>query len=357
MDIQSLLTKYNDELQEVGKIPGSPWPAWNTPVTPKQNYINWLNGEKPLFMVMPNHVISFAPAIIPDTVARHFVLETTPQDPDSMGGKDMFGVDWQYMPSAGGSMVPPGNPAIKYIEDWEDIPMPDVASWDWEGSAKLNEGLKQDYYARKCWLFTGLFERLISWLDFEEAAIALIDDDSKEDVHAALDAVTSIYEQIIPRIKQCYDVDTMYVHDDWGSQMAPFFSYDACEEMLLPYLKRLVKCTHDNGMKYDMHSCGHNETLLPIMIEAGVDTWAPQQMNDYDKMFAEHGNEFRLQVNYTPPSKDVDELEVARRCEEFLDRYSRPDRWAGIYCHVGPAVHPKWMAYMYAISREYYATH
>ena len=358
MDIQLLLTKYNDEMRELGTLPGSRHATWNTPITPKQNYLNWMHGEKPMFIPLPFHVLSFAPAVIPDSIARHFVMEATKPNEVPVDGEDMFGVPWVYDPNATGSMVRPGNPKVPDIEDWRDyITLPDVASWDWEGSAAKNECMKQDVFGRKCWLFTGLFERLISWLDFEEAAIALIDDDSKAAVHDALDAITSTYEQIIPRVKQYFDVDAMYVHDDWGSQMAPFFSYEACEEMLLPYLTRLVKCTHDNGMLYDMHSCGHGESLLPIMLEAGIDSWAPQPMNDCETIFDEYGKQFCLQVKYTPPEKDVDDDEVVRMCKEFVERFSAEDKWAGIYGQFGPNVHPLFEPAMYVISREYYATH
>ena len=363
MNIDLLLTKYNDEMEVVGKVPAEFFPVdvWNTPISFKQNYLDWISGGKPMFIPMSSHCINFAPALIPDTVARHFVMEAQPQNNFPDDGEDMFGITWQYVPTAGGSMVVPGKPQVPCIEDWANcIELPDVASWDWDESAKTNEPLKQNSYARKCWLFTGFFERLVSWLDFENAAVAMIDEDAKDDVRAALDAITRTYEEIIPRVKQYYDVDIMYVHDDWGSQMAPFFSYDSCKELIVPYLKRVVSLTHDCGMIYDMHSCGNTgDVLLPLMIEAGVDSWYAQPMNDYDKMFDEHGDEIRLQVHVYPLGSNASEQDIAQAAFAFLDRYSDASRnaWAAPFFPRNPRPHPKTDAIWYAVSREYYATH
>jgi len=364
MDYQSLLTKYNDEMQVRTTIykPDhlKPYdPIWYTPITFKQNHLQWLRGEKPVFAPMPTHGLDFAPYCIPDVVARHYIREVTPYNsPDDLYGNDMFGIEWEYVPSAMGSMVKPGNPAVEDLEDWRDvIKLPDVDSWPWEEDGKLNECMKQDEFSRKFWFFTGYFERLISWLDFENAAIAMIDEDYEDDVHDALDAITSTYEKIFPKCKQYFDPDIMYVHDDWGSQAQPFFSLDACMDNLEPYLERMVKCTHDNGMLYEMHCCGHADALVPAMIAAGVDTWDGQPMNDFGMVFDKWGDQIRVQAKIDVPTDDMSEQEVARFCEEFLDRYSTDSKWAAPSFRPIPNMHKMFYPLMYAISREYYATH
>ena len=363
MDIDLLLTKYNDEMEVIGHLAPQYRNSeiWNTPITFKENYMNWIRGGKPMFAPMENHCFGFAPACVPDTIARHFVMEAAPQSDYPDAGKDMFGVDWVYEPGANGCMVVPGHPKVPFIEDWADcIELPDVSSWDWEGAAKRNEMMKTDVVARRFWIFTGFFERLISWLDFENAAVALIDEDSEEDVHAALDAITKTYEEIVVRAKKYFDVDIMYVHDDWGSQMAPFFSYDVCEEMIVPYIKRLVDLSHSLGMPYDMHSCGHTgEILTPLMIKAGVDSWRPQPMNNTELMFDKWGDQIRLQVTIEPPRDTQTDQEVADDVLAFLDRYTDPSRGAYATCYFGgrPWLHRKAYAIWYAVSREFYLTH
>ena len=47
----------------------------------------------------------------------------------------MFGVDWEYIPVAGGSMIRPGKPLLKDANEWyEKVKFPDIESWDWENN-------------------------------------------------------------------------------------------------------------------------------------------------------------------------------------------------------------------------------
>ena len=110
------------------------------------------------------------------------------------GGLDAFGVDWEYIPVAGGSMVRPGKPFLEDISEWrEKVKLPDVDAWDWEGSRSANaELLETDDHVRVMWIFTGFFERLISLLEFENAAVVLIDEEQKEEVHGFLDACCGV---------------------------------------------------------------------------------------------------------------------------------------------------------------------
>ena len=365
MDIQELLTKYQDEMEVADRLPEATKPyykaqyVWNTPITNKQNYINWLHRERPLFMPMPAHVVSFGPACIPDVKARHSIQEVLPQDPDMIVEKDMFGIDWVYSPVVGGSIVRTGDPAVADLAEFEKyITFPDVDSWDWEECAARNEVLKNDEFARKIIFYTGYFERLISWIDFEDAAVALIDDDSKEDVHRALDAIVSTYEKIFPKIKQYFDVDCVFFHDDWGSQQQPFFSLDTAMEMLVPYISRMTKCCHDNGIMYEMHSCGnHGPHLVPAMIAAGVDTWRPQPMNDMDAIFETMGTDMLLHATIDPPREGASDEEIMALIEDFFDRFVRDDHNAMPYFVPPKDLSSKFYPYMYAFSREYFATH
>ena len=44
----------------------------------------------------------------------------------------MFGINWLFIPVAGGSMVEPGNPLMTDMNEWEEkVVWPDIDSWDW----------------------------------------------------------------------------------------------------------------------------------------------------------------------------------------------------------------------------------
>ena len=313
------------ELEARGTFPGGFRGAvsiLNTPVSPKENYKMFLRGEKPYWIPMGSDVISMTPAIIADNIARGFVHDATPFDPNKDGGgPDMFGVEWEWVPAVGGSMVRPGNPKVADITEWEkDIVFPDVDSWDWEASAKANEVLINDPDRMVgVTILNGLFERLISFIEMNEAMVSLIDEDAQEGVHRLFDKLADFYAKLIAKFKEYYKIDILTFHDDWGSQRAPFFSLDTCMEMLVPYLKRIVDATHALGVTFELHSCGKNELLVPAMIAAGVDMWNGQPMNDKRMLVEKYGDKILLGAAPTTLTPESSEEEVLATYTEFVE--------------------------------------
>ena len=249
-----------DELKVVGTFPptvpqGNTIDKLNTPISAKENLMAFLHNKAPLWM--PNgDYITFTPAIIPDNVARGHVIEIDPMT--QKGGPDMFGIEWEYIEDVGGSIVRPGSPALEDVNDWKKvITFPDISAWDWEGCAQRNSaflGNKEE----AVWIthYTGLFERLISYMDFENAAVALIDEDQKDAVKELFSALCDLYEQIIDHYVRYFGMTGLLFHDDWGSQKAPFFSIQTFREMILPYMQRLTSYCHERNVIFELHSCG-----------------------------------------------------------------------------------------------------
>ncbi len=300
--------------------PGAP--KYNTPITPRENIFRFLKGEG-LWAPCGSDIVTLCPSIIPDNVARAFVIEAQPFDNAvNGGGLDMFGIEWEYIPQVGGSMVRPGSPLkVPDILQWENyITFPNLDDYDWEGSVKANASHISDGRAMMVWVMNGLFERLISFMEFENAALALIDDDEKEAVHRLFDRLCVFYDDYIGRLHKYYNADAIYFHDDWGSQRAPFFSLDTVREMIVPYLKRVCDSAHKNNMFVDFHSCGKIEMLVPAMIEAGVDVWSGQPMNDRLLVLKQYGDQIKL--NFGPTAGfGMTQEQVAEATQKFLDEY------------------------------------
>ncbi|MDR2956750.1 MAG: hypothetical protein LBU61_01025, partial [Coriobacteriales bacterium] len=176
----------NKEVENVTVTPGffpemPPIKTFDYPVTPKENYRLVYERKVPYWLPGFNDMQMMTPRIDPDNYARAFCFEANPLSFEEMtGGPDKFGIPWVFVPQAQGSMVEPGNPTLIDANDWPDvINFPDVANWDWAGSADANKDwVKTDKWFVFCHL-TGLFERLISFMDFGGAAMALIDEDQK----------------------------------------------------------------------------------------------------------------------------------------------------------------------------------
>ena len=308
-------------------MPGFPdKPVYNSPITNRENFALSLKREKPMWM--PNTFTDYDMICpeVPDNIARAFVFEKKPMDFNHVGGPDMFGVEWEYVPSVGGSMVRGGNPKIPDIANWEKyITFPDLEEIiDWETISQRNKEYGSERKTLTVSILNGLFERLISFMDMSNALMAMIDEDEQEGVHRLFDKLADMYDQYIGLYKKYFNCQMIQFHDDWGSQRAPFFSPNTLREMVLPYLKRVVESAHKNGCFFEMHSCGKNEILVPIMLEAGVDLWQPQFMNDYEAIYKESAGDMTITIplkDYI--NEDMSDNEMSDKIAGFIDKFPK----------------------------------
>lgn len=238
----------------------------DSPITPRENWIRFVTGAD--YEWIPDcvaDVYDITPDANPDTIACGFE-----------GGIDTLGVEW--VPCGNPdlpAMVKPGNPKLTDICDWREVlEFPDVDSWDWEAmregyAASTTEGR----FVRGV-VYSGYFERLISLMDFEEAAVALIAE--PEETLALFERLADLNIDIIEHYAEYLNVDGIMIHDDWASQTMPFFSEQAAREIVLPPYKRMVDRVHELGLLHTAHCCGCAIDRVPIMIEAGVDSWQLQ---------------------------------------------------------------------------------
>lgn len=343
------------ELEIVQYLPPSfpdlpPVPVYRFPISCKENFRRLLAGERPLWLPHINEVVIVTPSCIPDSWARGKVSGVGLPPDEKFGGPDMFGVQWIYDPVSGGSTVRPGNPIVKDLEHWEDyITFPDIEQWDWAASAEETRTLRSDGRVVKMILFSGLFERLISFVDMEDALVALIDEDMQPAVHRLFDRLCNFYDALFAKYKEYFQVDILNFHDDWGSQRAPFFSLNTVREMLLPYLKRCVDSAHRHGMIFEFHCCGFIEQLVPAVVQAGCDMLDAQSRNvsDIKKLTGLYGE--RLLIHSTPDdyAPDAAPEEKAAVIQKYLDDYTGMRTFSGMH----PNMHEDEYRYIYELSR------
>ncbi len=322
-----------DEMVPVREQPGFPGaPArtlWDSPVTPRENLLAALATKECLFLPNVLDMRSINPAFLADNRARGTVMDGgEPFVPDPAGEKDVFGVAWVYDAAINGSTVRPGSPLLDQVEGWEDrIAFPRPDEWDWAGQAQRSRDYLSDaLFVRKSTIFTGFFERLVSFMDFENAAVALVDEDEQEHVHALFSQLCDLYLDYVDHFKEHFDVDVIELHDDWGSQTAPLLSEGTIRAMILPYVKRVASHVHEKGMFLELHSCGKIECLVPLMVEAGVDLWMGQDVNDKKSVVDAYGDRLMVEVEAPELGEDATDEEVWRAAERFVEDYVVPGK-------------------------------
>jgi hypothetical protein len=355
------------ELAVVGEkpsfFPGGGIPLYDFPVTPSEAYRRLYTG-KPVWQATGMDYSMFAPRVNPDNVARAMVIDGSPFEGAPTGGRDMFGIEWEYIPQVGGSIVHPGKPLFTDANDWEKkIKWPDVDSWDWETNAKQNESYLSDFYWNQCWFQNGWFERLISFMDFEPALMALFDEDQQDAVKAFFDKLADLYINIVDHHFHYFPkINEMYMHDDWGSQKETFFSPALCEEMIVPSMRKVTDFIHSKGRFAQLHSCGQIKKQVPNMIKAGWDSWSGQAMNDSQGIYELYGDKIIIGVAPDPFEPGaISEEEQRERARDYARRFCKPEKPSvfGMYWtaehNAAEALTPAFRAELYKASREAYA--
>lgn len=330
-------------------------PLYDRPITAKENFRLLFTGKKPYWVPAAGwafcDVNVFRPRMNPDNVATHLIFDSEPAyqyDSDTIKSS-WFDLDWVYVSVAGGATVQPGSPKVPDINRWEEyISMPDLDAMDWEGCAEKNKEYLNTPQMNQLGILSGFWERLMSLMDVDNAAMALIDEDQQEGVHRFFDRYADLLIDYIDRMKKCCDIDCVLIHDDWGHQNGPFFSISTAREMLVPYLRRVTDAVHARGMFFELHSCGKNEALVPAYIEAGVDMWCGQPINDM-AMLAKKYKDQPFVFGMPDPAipEGASDAEVEGLAEQWFEEFKD--------CRVATAfmaANPVFMNALYRVSRR-----
>ena len=362
MNIQAFDPK---ELETVGtletfackifNLPASP--IYRFPVTMKEA-VKALNRREPIWQISDIETMMFAPRIYPDNIARALVAEADAMPPEEGGGPDIFGIEWEYIPVAGGSMVRPGKPLLTDANEWEEkVVWPDIDSWDWEASSKKNAAFLNNDRYNTCWIQNGWFERLITFMDFEGAILAIVDDEQKESVKTLFDKLSDLYIRLIDKFLLHFPgIDGFLIHDDWGSQKETFFSPSVVQEMIVPYMKRVTDFIHSKGRFCELHSCGQNMKQVPNMIKAGWDCWAGQPMNDFKKIYEVYGDKIILAIAPEPfDGCTISEVEQRALAKQYANAFCNPDKPTYMSIASVSSLTPAYREGMYRQSRINYS--
>lgn len=293
--------------------PYFPIECLNTPITQRENVRHLYAGEETeWFPNLINDQLDVTPVCVPDVDASGMV-----------GGIDSFGVKWVALENGLPAMVKPGNPLLKDIADWRELIWPDIDSWDWEGVGKaFLDSIDERRMVRGIMLST-YFERLIALMDFENAAMALIED--PESVTEFFEKLTEYNISIVDHYIKYFHVDAIMAHDDWSAQRSPFFSEKIARDLILPHLKKLVQHCHDKGLYFTLHSCGNGRKLAPVMIEAGIDGWQLQEnAMDIEELIDLFGDKIVLEASLMVPDNDEEAKEYISKMVKVMSRTKKP---------------------------------
>ncbi|HEY3320923.1 MAG TPA: uroporphyrinogen decarboxylase family protein [Planctomycetota bacterium] len=101
--------------------------------------------------------------------------------------------------------------------------------------------------------------------------------------------------------KECYKIlieeggkpDGIWMYEDLGYKDKLFCSPKTLEDLIFPYYKEMVDFFHGYGLPVVLHSCGYQESALPLVVQAGFDGLHPMEVkagNDIFKFVEKYGD-------------------------------------------------------------------
>lgn len=143
---------------------------------------------------------------------------------------------------------------------------------------------------RRCyrnWRSSGAWITVAPWFGFDVVSTRLCDSETvliamaeepdwaKDMFNHGCDFSLALLDQIW---EQGYHFDELLWYDDMAYKCGMLFSKQMWRELVRPYQKRVVDWAHSHGVWAHLHCCGNINSLIPDLIDLGVDMLNPLEV-------------------------------------------------------------------------------
>jgi uroporphyrinogen decarboxylase len=171
------------------------------------------------------------------------------------------------------------HPPLAGMEEPEELDAypwwPDPDAYDLEPLFRQLDAVGDEFVTLGPWV--SLFEIVCAMRGMEDAMVDLCA--NPEFADAVLDRVERVQTRLMERIltEHARRPDLVFVSDDMGSQSNLFISPETWKRHIGPRLRRWCDLIHRHGARVFYHSDGAVESLVPLLIDAGIDILNPLQ--------------------------------------------------------------------------------
>ena len=164
---------------------------------------------------------------------------------------------------------------IKDVSRWQDyvkFPDLDFSDEDWETAENYSNSIDRSEKFATALIAPGVFDHLHYLMGMEDCLISFYTEpDALKDLLKAITQWELKYAQVL-----CDHLhpDAILHHDDWGSQRSTFLSPEMFNEFIVPAYKKIYGYYKSRGVQLIVHhSDSYAATLVPYMIDMGIDIW------------------------------------------------------------------------------------
>lgn len=223
---------------------------------------------------------------------------------------------------------------LKDITQWkETVKAPDLQFPEekWEKALKEAESVDREDQFLAPMIAPGVFERLHYFMGMEDSMISFYEE--PEMVEDLIKYLTEWELEYAETLCSHLHPDALFHHDDWGSQRSTFLSPEMFAEFFLDSYKEIYGYYKSHGVELIVHhSDSYAATLVPYMIEMGIDIWQgvmtgnniPELIQKYGGQISFMGGIDSASVDRPGWTREDVKREVARACRECGTKYFIP---------------------------------
>ncbi|MBQ4039811.1 MAG: uroporphyrinogen decarboxylase [Oscillospiraceae bacterium] len=215
----------------------------------------------------------------------------------------------------------------KDIENWRDYvkaPSLDFTDEDWAPFVEEFNKIDRNEYLATVFYAPGIFEQCHYLMEITNCLEAFYTEPEalKEMIDYIADWELEYAKQVCHYLKP----DCLFHHDDWGSQISTFISPAMFEEFFLDAYKKVYGYYKEHGVEVIMHhSDSYAATLVPYMVEMGIDIWqGVMRSNDIAALQEKYAGQITFmggidsaEVDFPGWTREIVAAKVRQACEEF----------------------------------------
>jgi len=190
------------------------------------------------------------------------------------GVKDEWECIWRSTDDTMGQVV------VNPLSDWrnfKNFKFPDpYKKGRFDDAIKKVEMIKnEEYYILAC-QWSILFERMCWLMGHSNFLVEMMLNRS-----FVIELAEGVTEYGIGIVKRFAEVGAhgLLIGDDWGTQTGSWIKNETFDDIFKNFYKKIISEAHEKNLDVFFHSCGNMFSLIPDLIDCGIDvfnTWQPQ---------------------------------------------------------------------------------
>ena len=333
-------------------------------LTPRENCLETMKGGKPERFVKQYEAFN-----IPFRQLASYRWRNNPK-PGELNVKNNWGVTVSWAEGQPGAF-PNHKPELivcKDIEEWQDyVTAPDpytIPEAEWEKDLEYWEQIDRSQQWATAFVAPGIFENCHYLCEITNVLVAFYEcpDELKELIKYLTEWELKLADVICSHLHP----DALLHHDDWGTQISTFTEPEMFAEFFLDPYKEVYGYYKEHGVEVIMHhSDSYAETLVPYMIEMGIDIWQgvmttnniPACIEKYGKDITFMGGIDSASVDYEGWTREEITKQVKRACDTNGPLHFIPNLSQGLPVSSFPGVYDTTNEEIDKYSEIYWAEH